>query len=314
MAPTTLLYFAVLPFLVSAVTTFAVERACVKLGVFDLPGERKMHRIPVPRMGGLAFTLTALFFGFAIPGAAPSIQLWAAMLVFVGGFFDDLRLTNSVLGKLLFQIPAALLFAAFCDLSPLHFDIFPSFLVRWLIFAFLFFMTNAANLMDNMNGLAAGLNIAIHWTIAVLSFFYLGDLSFALQGLLVGACILGFCVRNFPLGKIYMGDQGSQLLGFFAASYAILFWLRMMEHHAQLEFWQGVLFLIPLFFLFLYDVTSVVIIRVSEGRSPLVGDQCHLSHRIMKSGTTATGAVLLLIASQLVLVLLSGLLVYLWLR
>jgi UDP-GlcNAc:undecaprenyl-phosphate/decaprenyl-phosphate GlcNAc-1-phosphate transferase len=292
------IYFLVLPFIFSAAMTLVVERTCIKIGLFDWPGARKMQKIPVPRLGGLAIALTPLVIGLFFKLSDPWMQFWGAFTVFAGGLIDDVSSSNTVVGKLCFQVPAAILFTLGCNLDALHLAGISLFAFRLTIFGFVFFMTNASNLMDNMNGLSAGISLVIIWSISGLSFTVLKNPEFAIVGLLVGASILGFCMRNFPLGKIYMGDSGSQFLGFFSATYIILFWLKMPS--VDVFFLPRCFLLTALLFLpYLYDVFSVVRIRLREGRSPFIGDQCHISHRLVKRGFSPTKAVLIIVFVEL---------------
>jgi UDP-GlcNAc:undecaprenyl-phosphate/decaprenyl-phosphate GlcNAc-1-phosphate transferase len=300
--------FLLFPFLTSTVLTLAIEKFCRRIGVMDLPGKRKMQKEPIPRMGGLAFFSCTLVFCLALALPTPWATAVGACIIFAGGFLDDLTPANSVSAKLAFQIPGALLFSMACDLSHLPFGNLGQFGIRLLIFAFVFFMTNAANLMDNMNGLAAGLSVIITLSISAFSFFRLHDPKFAWIGLIVGSTVLGFCVRNFPLGKIYMGDQGSQFLGYFTSSYGILALCKATELVTPVTVWQGAAGILLLFSLFFWDVTSVTVIRLSEGRSPFVGDQCHISHRLARRGLSPTQTVLRLIGVQIVLANLTALL------
>jgi UDP-GlcNAc:undecaprenyl-phosphate/decaprenyl-phosphate GlcNAc-1-phosphate transferase len=272
----------------------------------DWPGKRKMQKEPIPRMGGFAIFATSLAFGLSGKLPVPWPILVGAVVVFLGGFLDDLTPANSVAAKLSFQIPGALIFALACDLSLTQVTGPLLICLRLVIFLFVLFMINAVNLMDNMNGLAAGLSLIITLSISGFAFIRLQDPAFGWIGLIVGSTVLGFCVRNFPLGKIYMGDQGSQFLGYFISAYAVLALSKLpAEHYDSLVYGSrglGVLFL-----LFLWDVTSVTFIRLSEGRSPFVGDQCHLSHRLSKRRLGPTKAVLVLFAAQLILTLLTSL-------
>lgn len=297
-------YFWALPFATAAGMTVLIERLCIRWSLYDYPGERKMQKIPVPRMGGLAFFIAPLACGLAFSLAPPWELLVGSLLVFLGGMYDDLKPSNTVMNKLVFQIPAALIFAVFTDLSYLHPSPMQAFVTRVLIFMLLFFLTNAANLMDNMNGLTAGLAVI---TLAGLAFLAhdAHDSSLSTLGILLALSLAGFYIRNYPFGKIYMGDQGSQFLGFFMPAYALLVVPRASSGEFVTVFINtaGVLFF--LFALFLFDVVTVVRIRLKEGRSPFQGDQCHVSHRLVKRGFSPALAVLMLTGVQAVLTLLA---------
>jgi len=289
------------PFFASTVLTVGIEGICRRFHIFDLPGERKMQIQPVPRLGGAAFFITSIGFAIGLSLTTSWTHLLGATIVFIGGFIDDVHPQNSVLGKIFFQIPGAALFAWGCQVDFLTNSNWQTALLKIVIFGFVFFMTNAANLMDNMNGLAAGLSIVITTLIATIAFLRTHDQSFTLMGVLVVSSVLGFLVRNFPSGKIYMGDQGSQFLGYFNSSYAVLLFIKYSRINSSLKVWSFVLPGIVLFGLFLFDVIQVVAIRISERRSPFVGDQCHISHQLVKRGLSPVAATSYLIASQILL-------------
>jgi UDP-GlcNAc:undecaprenyl-phosphate GlcNAc-1-phosphate transferase len=165
-------------------------------------------------------------------------------------------------------------------------------------------VTNAMNFMDNMDGLAGGVA-----TVAA-SLFLAGTLLApqpqwfvaACLALLIGAC-LGFLCFNWPRkggATIFMGDSGSLLLGFLLAFLTV----RTTYVPAEAAPTQGSLFasphwyavLTPLIVLAipLYDFTSVTLIRLSQGRSPFVGDLQHLSHRLVQRGLTKSTAVVVI--------------------
>jgi UDP-GlcNAc:undecaprenyl-phosphate/decaprenyl-phosphate GlcNAc-1-phosphate transferase len=297
--------FILLSFCTSTVLTLIIERTCRRIGLMDWPGTRKMHQFPVPRMGGLAFFLTSFLFGAALSLRLPWELTAGAVIVFVGGFFDDVAIINTVLGKLFFQIPGALLFSCAVDLSYFHLGSLELVGIRFLVFAFLFFLTNAANLMDNMNGLTAGISLVITASLSTLTLLTLQNLPLALIEILVSSSLLGFAVRNFPSGKIYMGDQGSQFLGFFSSAISVLTIIELMKNKVGFAPWVPSVGIGLLFLIFFCDVFTVVWIRLSERRSPFVGDQCHLSHQLVRRGLTPVQAVIALVSVQALLAFLA---------
>ncbi len=294
-----------MPLLISTALTVCVEGFCRRFRIFDLPGERKMQVQPVPRLGGIAFFLTSAGFAGILSLVTHWTHLVGAVIVFVGGFIDDVHPANSVKAKLAFQIPGALLFALGCPLDQLAHGTIAMVLIRIAVFGFVFFMTNATNLMDNMDGLAGALSVIITGFLATLSFVVTRNPTFAFLGTLVAASTVGFLVRNFPTGRIYMGDQGSQFLGYFISSYAVLLFIHWAGMNSQLTSFSFVPAALVLFGLYLFDVMQVVIVRLSEKRSPFVGDQCHISHRLVKYGLTPKVAVLCLMGIQIILCALS---------
>jgi UDP-GlcNAc:undecaprenyl-phosphate GlcNAc-1-phosphate transferase len=158
-------------------------------------------------------------------------------------------------------------------------------------------VTNAMNFLDNMDGLSAG--VAATAAGCFLAATMLSGQWFvgACLALLIGAC-LGFLVFNFPReggARIFMGDGGSLVIGFLLAFLTV----RTTYYGARGEGpsapgsggWYGVLMPLVVLAVPLYDFTSVVLIRLAQGRSPFVGDTQHLSHRLVHLGLSRRGAV-----------------------
>jgi len=154
---------------------------------------------------------------------------------------------------------------------------------------------NAFNFLDNMDGLAAGIAAiatCILFTAAAISGqVFVGGLAVVFIGTL-----LGFLVFNFPPAKIFMGDAGSLVVGFFVA----LLTLRTTYYHeAQSGQWYPVLLPVIVMAVPLYDFISVTLLRISKGKSPFIGDTQHFSHRLKKHGLTDTQTVLTLYLATL---------------
>jgi UDP-GlcNAc:undecaprenyl-phosphate GlcNAc-1-phosphate transferase len=152
-------------------------------------------------------------------------------------------------------------------------------------------VTNAMNFMDNMDGLAGGVAL-----IAALGFMISAMITgqwfiAALLALVVGGC-LGFLVFNFPPASIYMGDAGSLVLGFTLSFLTVQTTYYGDENGLALAGgWYGVFMPLVVLAVPLYDFASVMLIRISQGRSPLVGDTQHFSHRLVERGLSKRGAV-----------------------
>lgn len=161
--------------------------------------------------------------------------------------------------------------------------------VVWLLV-----VTNAMNFMDNMDGLTAGtagIASACFLAAAVLhQQWFVG----ACLALLVGACA-GFLVLNYPPAKIFMGDGGSLVIGF------LLGFLTIRTTYVPEAFagmpagrWYGVFMPLCVLAVPIYDFVSVVVIRLSQGRSPFVGDLQHLSHRLVGMGLSKRASVMVI--------------------
>jgi len=160
-------------------------------------------------------------------------------------------------------------------------------------------ITNAFNFLDNMDGLSAGVATicaALLLACALLSgqWFVAGVLA-----LLIGA-LLGFLAFNFPPASIFMGDGGSLVIGFLLAFGSVRVTYTDLDTPAATSGgWWAVLTPLVVLAIPLYDLTSVTLIRLSQGRSPFVGDTQHFSHRLVQRGLTRSAAVIVIYAGTL---------------
>ena len=142
-------------------------------------------------------------------------------------------------------------------------------------------ITNAINFLDNMDGVCAGLSAIIASVLLVIA-LRSGDLPSALVlGCTAGGAI-GFLVWNRPRARIFMGDGGSLVLGFLLAVVSVR--LTYFDAGADESPWTAVFVPLAVFAVPVYDMTSVIVIRLSQGKSPFIGDQQHFTHRIRKRG------------------------------
>jgi UDP-GlcNAc:undecaprenyl-phosphate GlcNAc-1-phosphate transferase len=259
----------------------------VQLDIVAQPSPRKIHQTPMPLLGGAAiyaaFVLALLLFEerFRIPQLI-SILLGATWVSFLG-VWDDRRGLRPLL-KLLGQVVAAgILIATGIAVTAFSFPWFNlAVTILWIVG-----ITNAMNLLDNMDGLAGGIGAvasAFFLLLAALSGQYLvGGLSAAL----LGAC-LGFLVYNFNPASIFMGDTGSLFLGFVLAAVGIK--LRFPANTPLITWMVPVLVLgIPIL-----DTTLVTFSRIKRGVNPFTGGKDHISHRLVSLGLTQREAVMVL--------------------
>jgi len=284
-------------------------RWCVRTGLMDHPGQRKIHAAPVPLAGGLA-VLTGLLLPLA--GAAVFLALWpggtavtealargmsqravqvgaiaaGAIGITLLGMLDD-RHVMSAKRKFAGQFAAALLVAA----ADVRVSIFlPYESLQYVVTVFwILSVINAFNFMDNMNGLCAGLGAigaALFGALAASAGQYLVA-SFAFM--MCGA-LLGFLPHNFPQARAFLGDSGSHLVGYMLAVMAIL------PHYHRSEQTSPLAVLAPMLVLAvpLADMAWVVLLRLRMGKPFYVGDTNHLSHRLVRRGLSKRDAVLLI--------------------
>lgn len=282
---------------------------CLRTGHVDDPGHRKIHHSPTPLAGGLA-VLTGLtvpllcaalvlkfhLFGFRANAAllhglerrgVELAAILAGALGMVGlGWWDDRYELRPAL-KFAGQFLIALLVAA----AGVRVTVFvPSFLFSYAVtILWILTVTNAFNFMDNMNGLCSGLGVIGAWYFAVLA-AESGQYLVALMALLACGALLGFLPHNFPKAIAFLGDAGSQLVGYLLAVLAIL------PHFFTAQNPRMFAVLTPLLILAvpLGDLVWVVLLRWQMGKPFYVGDTNHLSHRLVLRGFTNTRAVLII--------------------
>ncbi|NLE76829.1 MAG: undecaprenyl/decaprenyl-phosphate alpha-N-acetylglucosaminyl 1-phosphate transferase [Chloroflexi bacterium] len=263
------------------------RRVALRLGMLAQPGAQKLHQKATPLLGGLAIygaSLMALVLvgdRFYIPQAV-SIFLGATLVSFMG-LWDD-RWPLSPWAKLAGQLMGALLLAA----SGVQVSVFriPAINVAvtllWVVG-----ITNAINLLDNMDGLSGGVAVVASAFFLVLAAMNGQYLVGMMTAALVGACA-GFLVYNFNPARIFMGDSGSLFLGFLLAAVGIK--LRFPANADVITWMVPVLVLgLPIF-----DTTLVFVSRLRRGVNPLThGGKDHLSHRLVGLGYTQKEAVLI---------------------
>ena len=282
--------------LVSLVLTPLAIRAALRLGVLDHPGERKSHRTPTPYLGGVAIVLAvtlSIVLAAAVRGetSATLTQLFGILGIAVAlaltGLLDDLRGLPVVvrfgvqflaaIGLWQLGVRVDLTGEALIDL-PLT--------VLWTIG-----ITNALNLLDNMDGLSASTaTIASLWFGALAMVngqFLVAALAFA-----VGGGAAGFLRDNRPPARIYMGDAGSLFLGVMLASLGML-----------LDLQRGMLVTaaVPVLILTVpvLDTALVTVARIRHGISPFQGGRDHTSHRLVRIGMPVPVAVALIAMASL---------------
>ena len=263
-----------------------VRYAALKLGILDQPSARKVHHAPVPLMGGAAIYI-AFIAALAVWGERSYVNevvgiFVGATLVSLIGALDDSRGVGSYL-KLSAQIAAALILI----LSGVQVRLFDGFMDIILTLFWVVGITNAFNLLDNMDGLSSGVATiasAFFTLLAAMSDQYLvGTLAAAL----CGAC-MGFLVYNWNPARVFMGDTGSLFLGFLLAAVGIK--LRFPANSASITWMIPILILaLPIF-----DTTLVFVSRLRRGKNPLTtAGKDHVSHRLALLAGSQREAVLL---------------------
>lgn len=298
-------------FLVSLLLIPLIRRLSFSSGRVVQPRQDRWNRRSVPVFGGVgifaAFTvglLLAVKTGggmsrLADPGAIyPWGFLTGAVLMFALGLWDDLRpLSPST--KLIWQIAAATL-VIFLGYQSAFFSPkienavvaqIPNILLTYL---WLVGITNAINLLDNMDGLAGGMSLIAS---VVLGYFFWrdGDELLLAVALALGGALAGFLIHNFPPAKIFMGDSGSLFLGFLLATLAVTHSRQQASNVLAALGVPTLVFLLPIL-----DTGLVTITRLLRGQSPVQGGKDHTSHRLIAFGLSERQTLVVLYTASLI--------------
>lgn len=297
-----------LPFGLSLVLTPLLIRLDKRIGLLDLPDERRrLHLSPAPTSGGLAI-LVAFFIAMAVNQALAG-QAWEATSrlswgLFLGcavvgglGLVDDWRRVGPV-GKIAVQLVGGLILyyfgfrvAAlthpFGDQVVLAYWSLPATLL-WVLL-----ITNAVNLIDGVDGLAGGI-VAVSLATLIVVSLRAEEVRIVFYAGLLGGALVGFYIYNFPPAKIFLGDCGSLALGFALAA------ISLMENRKGTT---TLSLLVPIVAMGvpLLDTGLAFFRRSRNGMSPLKADRQHLHHRLLRLGLTQRQVVLLFIYASIYL-------------
>ena len=282
-------------------------------GWYDHFDERKIHSGNIPRLGGVGFAAVFLLITagigllFAIRGVNV-IQYWpcaAAMIIMViSGAYDDFHPMRPQ-NKLMLQLVAAvfvlipgftfdmLIYSGggfFTDLGILKYPI----TLLWVVG-----LANAINLIDGVDGLAGGLSAITAFFLGLIFYSYGGTKSVMLCVCLMGV-LIGFLIFNAPIprAKIFMGDCGSQFLGF---TLALLPLMKYPDTRSSLPvLYAAVLFVIPIF-----DTTAAVWRRLRDRKKISEPDKSHLHHKLINLGLNAGGVDVVILSLQTIIGILA---------
>lgn len=288
---------AVISVAISAVLTPFVKKFAIKMKVIDIPKDnRRIHKKPIPLLGGLAiyfsFILTLILKSGSLSRSEIGIIIGATIIV-IGGFLDD-KFDIRPWHKLLIQMASALSLVIYgiriqlitnpISSSELYISI--GILSIPLTIVWVVGITNALNLIDGLDGLAAGVAFISAVTIFIIALLNNRSEAAVLTVILSGA-ILGFLPYNFNPATIFMGDTGAQLLGFLLAAISIE---GAIKSAAAFAIAVPILALgIPI-----YDILFAMIRRKLNGRPIMQADRGHLHHRLLDMGLTQRQAVIIM--------------------
>lgn len=281
---------------ISVLVTPLVIKFAVKIGAMDVPrDDRRVHTEPVPLLGGLAiyFAFVVTILAFTELDRQMMGFLFGGTFIMICGLVDDLRPLKPKV-KLLLQTIGACIVVFFGIKIKFVTNPFDSINgmsdIGWLsIPATIFWIvgiTNAFNLIDGLDGLAAGIASISCITLFIVSYINGRTMAVMLTATLAG-CTLGFLPYNFNPAKVFMGDTGAQFLGFILAVISI---------HGAIKSAAAIVIMVPILTLGLpiYDTLTSMVRRMINKKPVMQGDRGHLHHRLLDMGLTQKQAVLIM--------------------
>ena len=269
-----------------------IKKIAIFIGAMDIPNERKVHKNPIARLGGLGI-FAGLLLGYMLFGEPSNLMnsiLIASFVIIITGFIDDIKPIPAKY-KFLGQIVAACIIVFYGKLVMTHINIL-GFYAEFGMFAeiitifFILGCINCINLIDGLDGLAGGISAIYFLTIGIISLFKGNSgLELVLCFVMLGSCI-GFLIHNFNPAKIFMGDSGSMLLGMIISVVALL------------GFKTATLssLIIPLLVLAIpiLDTMFAIIRRKLKGESISKPDKFHIHHQLLKRNLTQRQTVIVI--------------------
>lgn len=289
----------------SFVSTPLVKKLAISLKAIDMPDKdkRRVHTKPIPRMGGLAIyfsfvcilTISIFMFNLSTEKVYQFVGIIiGSSIIVIGGILDDI-FSLKPYQKILFQVTASIVIFAFgvsikVLTNPLNigsqFITLPFWISLFLTLIWVIGITNSINLIDGLDGLAAGVSLIFCITIFIIANIY-GRNNVVLMTAILGAALLGFLPYNFNPASIFMGDTGSQLLGFLLATISM---------EGAIKSAAAFAIVVPVLALGLpiYDTLFAMIRRKVNGMPITQGDRGHLHHRLLDMGLNQKQAVLVM--------------------
>lgn len=280
-------------------TAFLVTRAAIPvlskkspwLGLIDKPNNRKIHSKPIPVIGGIAITIGVLF-SFLLSETIQSliqqhfIVLGSTLSIFIIGVWDD-RSNLSPKLRLAIQIFAAIAISiSGIRIESLHgifgIETIPLYVQHILTVVIITGVTNAFNLVDGIDGLAGSLAL-LNSTILAVLFLLIGNLGAAFIFLAIIGTLIPFLKANSHPARIFMGDGGSMMLGFFTSLSGIYF-IQQNAITNSISDGLSVLIVSAILIIPVVDALRVFLSRYAKGNSIFSPDKTHLHHLILDFG------------------------------
>lgn len=307
---------------VALYATPALIRVAILKRLTDVPAEeRKIHKRSIPTVGGIiiyAATMFSFTLWYKIENGMMYDEIYrsieefkliiaTSLVLFFVGVKDDIIGTAAV-KKLFAHILVALILVLIGNIRITSlYGIFGVWEIPYWASVFVSLFTyvvvvNAFNLIDGVDGLAAGVGMISCWAFGIW-FVFAGDYSLAALSFSLAGALMGFLVFNFSPAKIFMGDSGSLIIGLFVCILAI----KLIEYPVERldKFWVHIskpMYVIAAIIYPLLDTLRVFIIRTIKGQSPLMADKNHIHHHLLHRGFSHIKTVVVIYAFSLITV------------
>lgn len=291
-----ILLMVIIPFIFVTIVTPFVMKLANHVGALDIPDKRKVHKKPMPRLGGLGI-YAGFLLGYILFGETTYMMnaiLIGSFIIVLTGIVDDIKPIDAKY-KLIGQFIAALIVVVYGRLLIQDVNIFGVYIdFGWLSYPitilFMLGCINCLNLIDGLDGLAGGVSAIFFLSIGILAYLqsknglYFG-LAYALTFIMFGSTS-GFLVHNFNPAKIFMGDSGSMFLGFIISIITLLGFKSVMVSSI----------VVPLFILVvpILDTLFAIIRRKLKGESFSTPDKSHIHHQLLRKDFSQKTTVLII--------------------
>ncbi|MDP2188213.1 MAG: MraY family glycosyltransferase [Sphingobacteriaceae bacterium] len=285
--------------------------------LYDEPNHRKEHVTRIPTLGGLAL-FVGFFFSFVFWSAGLKITgfnaiVAALLILFVVGIKDDLfpmpawkKLAAQILATLIVVIRGDIRITNLYGLLEIH-DL-PYWVTVVISTIAILTIMNGFNLIDGINGLAAGIGVIVLGTYAYW-FYQMNDVVFVFLCLTLIGSLFAFLRYNFSTASIFMGDSGSLVLGYMISIITIRFIQESRVHEPNIFFSiAAAVYAFNLLIIPLFDTLRVFTVRLLKGRSPFAADRNHIHHTLIDIGLNHKQASLVLYAANIGFIVLAALL------
>jgi len=287
-----ILLMTLIPFIFVVLIIPLIKKIAFHVGALDIPNKRKVHKTPMPRLGGLGIYLGFLL-GYMIFGEQTTMMnsiLIGSFLLLITGIIDDIKPLKAKY-KLIGQILAVLIVVFYgnlllTDISFFGFNMDFKLLSYPITILFMLGCINCMNLIDGLDGLAGGISSIFFLTIGIIAYLQgRTGLTVVLTFIMLGST-LGFLAHNFNPAKIFMGDSGSMFLGFIISIITLLGFKSIITSSI----------IIPLCILIvpILDTLCAILRRKLKGESISTPDKSHFHHQLLRRNFGVKGTVLII--------------------